>query len=244
MKGVSMLKSIGLIAVGVALLAATTAGAAALIDGGDIRDNSVSGRDIRDGSLRVRDLTEGAKERLRGRDGAKGAPGAQGAAGPAGPQGAKGDTGAAGAKGDKGDKGDPGVVNLETDGPYPGRPDPENNLQNLPGNQGAQSTALWAANDTRHSSWVQCPQGKTALGGGFHLGADAGDVAARAVQVVVSEPTQIADGQTYYENPAAHQPIPGDAAGSLKPNGWLVQGFNDGESAVVVRPWVICAEVG
>jgi hypothetical protein len=238
MKGVSMLKSIGLIAVGIALLAATTAGAAALIDGGDIRDNSVSGRDIRDGSLRLRDLTDATKERLRGRDGADGAPGALGAAGPAGPGGPQGP------KGDKGDKGDPGVANLETDGPYPGRPDPENNLQNLPGNQGAQSTALWAANSDRQTSWVQCPEGKTALGGGFHLGADAGDAAARDVQVVVSEPTQIANGQTYYENPAVHQPIPGDAAGSLKPNGWLVQGFNDGASAVIVRPWVVCAEVG
>jgi Collagen triple helix repeat (20 copies) len=109
-----MLKSIGLIAVGVALLAATTAGAAALIDGGDIRDNSVSGRDIRDGSLRMRDLTDGAKERLMGQDGADGATGAQGPAGPAGPggpQGPKGDTGAigpAGAVGPQGPKGDTG----------------------------------------------------------------------------------------------------------------------------------------
>jgi hypothetical protein len=33
------------------------------------------------------------------------------------------------------------------------------------------------------------------------------------------------------------------AAASIRPNGWLVQGFNDDGAAVVVRPWVICADI-
>jgi hypothetical protein len=40
-----------------------------------------------------------------------------------------------------------------------------------------------------------------------------------------------------------YEPIEGDAAGSVKPNGWLVQGFYEGAEGVVVRPWVICAKV-
>jgi Collagen triple helix repeat (20 copies) len=103
-----MLKSIGLIAVCATLLAATTAGAAALIDGGDIRDNSVTGQDIRNGTLRMRDIADGATERLRGQDGAKGDTGAQGAAGPAGAQGAKGDPGPKGDTGPAGPQGERG----------------------------------------------------------------------------------------------------------------------------------------
>jgi Collagen triple helix repeat (20 copies) len=112
MKGVSMLKSIGLIAVGIALLAATTAGAAALIDGGDIRDNSVTGRDIRDGSLKMRDLTDKAKERLRG---AKGDTGAQGPAGAPGPKGDTGPAGVAGPPGSPGPGGADGVSGYEVE---------------------------------------------------------------------------------------------------------------------------------
>jgi hypothetical protein len=50
-------------------------------------------------------------------------------------------------------------------------------------------------------------------------------------------PAQVIEGQIGYE------PIEGDAAGSVKPNGWLVQGFYEGDEGVVVRPWVICAKV-
>ena len=96
---------------------------------------------------------------------------------------------------------------------------------------------MWAHDSSRQTSWVQCAPGKVALGGGFHVAADAGDDAAKDIQVVVSEPTQVKDGSIVYEA------IPGDAAGSLKPNGWIVQGFNDGAADVIVRPWVICATV-
>jgi hypothetical protein len=124
------------------------------------------------------------------------------------------------------------VSNLEADGPYPGRPDSENNLQNLPGNPGAQSTDLWDTTG-RQTSWVQCADGKTALGGGFGDN-DADD---SMIRVVTSAPVQISNEQIAYE------PIDGDAAGSFKPNGWLVEGYNEGETPITVRPWVVCAEV-
>jgi hypothetical protein len=210
------------------------AAAQSLIGSSDVRDNSLRSRDVRDGTLRNRDLAEGLQEKLAN----AGEPGPKGDTGAPGPQGPKGDTGAQGPKGDKGDKGDPGVTNLEADGPYPGATD----LGNIPG-QGDNSDAMWAGDGSRQTSWVQCAPGKTALGGGFHLAADAGDAAAKAVQVVVSEPTQVRNGQTVYDDPALYEPIPGDAAGSFKPNGWIIQGFNDGPNPVVVRPWVVCGEV-
>jgi hypothetical protein len=251
-----MLKSIGLIAVGATLLAATTAGAAALIDGGDIRDNSVSGQDIRNGSLRMRDIADGAKERLRGQDGAKGDTGAQGPAGPAGPggaQGPKGDTGAAGPAGPQGEPGESGVTNLETDGPYPGRHEVAGGgcdgmnadecdfyLQNLDGNQGAQSTEAWDPDpDALQHSWVVCPEGKMALGGGFgdNDGPNQDDLI-----IVTSAPAQF-DTTTVPSGVPVYEPIPGDSAGSFRPNAWLVEGYNKTGSAQIVRPWVICAEV-
>jgi hypothetical protein len=205
------------VAVGALVAGGGFATAAALIGSDDVKDNSLRSRDVMDGTLRCKDLREQLCSMAK-------------AGGQKGDTGAKGDPGA---KGDKGDKGDPGVTNLEADGPYPGAGD----LGDLPG-QGDNSDDLWAHDGTRQTSWVQCPPGKTALGGGFHQAADAGDDAARDVQVVVSEPTQIKAGAVTYE------PIPGDAAGSVKPNGWLVQGFNEGAADVVVRPWVVCAEVG
>jgi hypothetical protein len=203
--------------------------AGSLIGSSDVRDDSLRSRDVRDGTLRNRDLADGLQEKVAGagEPGPKGDPGAQGSQGPQGPQ------------GPKGDKGDKGLTNLEADGPYPGSGIPP--LQSYPGN-GAQSTDLWD-NNGRQTSWVQCAPGKTALGGGFHLAADAGDAAARNVQVVVSEPTQVRNGQTLYDDPTLYEPIQGDAAGSIKPNGWIVQGFKDGAAPVVVRPWVVCAEV-
>jgi hypothetical protein len=110
-------------------------------------------------------------------------------------------------------------------------------------NQGDNSDAQWVNDGTRQTSWVQCAPGKTALGGGFHLAADAGDAKAKEVQVVVSEPTQVKDGKTYYDDPSIYTPIEGDPALSLKPNGWIVQGFYTGTDSVIVRPWVVCAEV-
>jgi hypothetical protein len=172
------------------LLAATGAGAAALIDSGDVQNNSLRSRDVKDGTLRCKDLTD----RLCG------------LAKAGGDKGDKGDPGAKGNPGAKGDKGDTGVAKLEADGPYPGATD----LGDFPG-QGDNSDDLWANDGSRQTSWVQCAPGKAALGGGFNVAADAGDDAAKAVQVAVSEPTQVKNGALVYEA------IAGDAAGSFKP---------------------------
>lgn len=124
------------------------------------------------------------------------------------------------------------VTAVESDGPYPG----STKLQDYPGN-GANSTEKVPADGKSHAVWVQCADGKTALGGGFRLGADQGDAVAAKIQVTASEPTQIKDGAVVYT------PIAGDAAGSLEPNGWLVEVINAGDVDATVRPWIICAKV-
>lgn len=131
------------------------------------------------------------------------------------------------------------VSKVETDGPYPGRTDHENDLQNIDGgSQGAQSTALWAAGTDRRQSWVMCAPGKVALGGGF--GDNDGDDS--KIRVVTSTPAQVVKNGANYE--LAYSPIAGDPAGSFLPNAWLVEGFNEGTDATMVRPWVICVKVG
>jgi hypothetical protein len=73
-----------------ALVIASTAGAAALIDGGDVKNGSLTGKDIKNRSLGAKELSKKARRNLRGQKGAKGD------TGPAGPKGDKGDTGPAG----------------------------------------------------------------------------------------------------------------------------------------------------
>lgn len=124
------------------------------------------------------------------------------------------------------------VTAVEADGPYPG----STKLQDNPG-QGANSTEKVPADGKSHAVWVMCAEGKTALGGGFRLGADQGDAVASKIQVTASEPTQVVDGTVVYE------PIEGDAAGSIEPNGWLVEVINAGTTDATVRPWVTCAKV-
>ncbi|HEY9334653.1 MAG TPA: hypothetical protein VIQ79_09530 [Kribbella sp.] len=124
------------------------------------------------------------------------------------------------------------VTDLESDGPYPG----STKLQDYPGN-GANSTAKVPADGKSHAVWVMCAEGKTALGGGFRVGADQGDAVASKIQVTASEPTQIKDGKVVYV------PIEGDKAGSLEPNGWLVEAINSSDVDATVRPWVTCATV-
>lgn len=62
------------------LVCAATAGAAAVIDGADVRNGSLTGRDVKDRSLTKRDF-QGS---VRGPQGPQGPPGAAGARGPAG----------------------------------------------------------------------------------------------------------------------------------------------------------------
>ena len=128
------------------------------------------------------------------------------------------------------------VTEVESDGPYPG----STKLQDYPGN-GANSTAKVPADGKSYPVWVMCAEGKTALGGGYRVGADQGDAVASKIQVTASEPTQVVkDGDTYK---LKYTPIEGDAAGSLEPNGWLVEVINNGTVDATVRPWVTCAKV-
>jgi hypothetical protein len=221
-----------------------TATAAKLITSKDVRNGTLTGADIRNGSIAFRDLARGTQTRINGSGGtplgspgAPGTPGAKGDKGDPGTNGTNGLPGEDGDKGDKGDKGDVGVANIETDGPYPGRPDSQHNLQNLgnpPGSEGAQSTAAWENDGTLQQSWVMCPPGKLALGGGFgdNDGADQDKL-----NIVTSTPVQIDEGQIVYDA------IDGDAAGSFRPNGWLVEGYYGGAQPLIVRPWVVCANV-
>jgi hypothetical protein len=217
-----------------------TAGAASLISGSQIKKNSIP----------LDRLSKGTQNKIKGVSGQSVTPGPRGPAGVNGENGAngingaKGDTGATGAKGDKGDTGAKGntgadgasgVTNLESDGPYPGRSDPANNLS---GNQGAQSTLAWVGNNgsTLQQSWVKCAPGKTALGGGFGDNDGGGQ---DKLNVVTSAPAQV-DGT----GAITYAPIAGDAAGSFVPNAWLVEGYNNNTSGeIIVRPHVICAEV-
>lgn len=128
------------------------------------------------------------------------------------------------------------VTAVEADGPYPG----STKLQDHPGN-GANSTEKVPADGKSHTVWVQCADGKTALGGGYRVGADQGDAVAAKIQVTASEPTQVVkDGDDYK---LVYTPIAGDAAGSIEPNGWLVEVINTGTVDATVRPWVTCAQV-
>jgi hypothetical protein len=116
---------------------------------------------------------------------------------------------------------------LEADGPYPG-------LTQL--QQGANSTALWLGDSgaTLQQSWVKCAAGKRATGGGF--GQNDGAVEdIKGLQIVTSVPATIRGGEI------VDTPIPGDPDGSIKPNGWVVEGFNNGTTDLSVRPWVVCA---
>lgn len=127
-----------------------------------------------------------------------------------------------------------GVVQVESDGPYPGATD----LGSMDG-QGDNSEAKWVGDGGAElqTSWVQCAGAKIAIGGGFSR-ADEGAAAFKGLQVVTSQPVQIADGEIVYS------PIDGDEAGSYVPNGWLVEGFNNNEGGeLIVRPHVVCAKV-
>jgi hypothetical protein len=88
-----MLRTIGAVAVVALLLAAGTAGAQSLFDGGDIKNNSLTGADLKNGSVQVNDLSRNARRALRGARGPRGRqgmPGIQGVPGGIGPQGAPG----------------------------------------------------------------------------------------------------------------------------------------------------------
>ena len=129
------------------------------------------------------------------------------------------------------------VSDLESDSPYPGGDNPP--LQDIAGDNGEQSTLKFKGDGgaTLQRAWVRCAGDKVAVGGGFQRG-DEAVAEIKNLQVVSSGPTQIEAGKEVYK------PITGDQAGSLVPNAWLVEGFNNGTTDLVVRPSVICANLG
>jgi hypothetical protein len=88
-----MLRNVGALVAVAVLSSATTAGAAAVIDGGDVRNGSLTGADVKNKSLSKKDF----RGRVRGAPGPPGPRGAQGAQGPQGARGFPGPPGAAGA---------------------------------------------------------------------------------------------------------------------------------------------------
>jgi hypothetical protein len=72
------------------LLAAATATAQSLIDGGDVRNNSLTGKDVKNRSLTLRDFSRSAARALRGPRGRRGPRGFSGAQGIPGAPGANG----------------------------------------------------------------------------------------------------------------------------------------------------------
>ena len=120
---------------------------------------------------------------------------------------------------------------LEADGVYPG-------LLHLTKDQGDQSDLKWKGDGgaTLQTSWVKCAPGKVVTGGGFSH-ADEAPSEVRNLQIVSSRPTTIKNHQV----DDAAGVIKGDPAGSIRPNGWLVEGFNNGTKDLVVRPWDVCA---
>ena len=106
------LKTVAVCAVTALAVGATTATAAKLITGADVKNNSLTGADIknlrsgdiRDGSIQARDLSAAVRSAIA-RAGTSGSSGADGATGATGGRGATGTAGAAGPQGAPGQNG-------------------------------------------------------------------------------------------------------------------------------------------
>lgn len=128
----------------------------ALITGKQVKDKSLTGKDIANESLSGRqirgltrkDLKASEVEALRGRSGAPGAPGRSGAPGPTGDRGAPGDAGAQGPQGIQGQAGAAGISGYQL---------------------AKARTNVSVSNGTTATRSVNCPAGKTAVGGGFNV---------------------------------------------------------------------------
>ena len=132
-------KIVLLVAAGLIVASSTTAGAAALITGQSVKNESLTGRDIRNGSVKGADIKDGSltKDDFTGD--------LQGPVGPQGPKGEQGDQGIQGPQGPGGPQGPAGVSGLQY--VVVGEDVPTN------------SNAAWGAN---------CPEGsgKKAIAGG------------------------------------------------------------------------------
>jgi len=108
----SIHRSIALVCFTVLVVSATTATAASLITGKDVKDKSLTGRDIKAGSIPMNRLSKGTQGQIKrgltsplggstspGNQGENGTQGTQGTQGPPGANGANGSNGANGANG-------------------------------------------------------------------------------------------------------------------------------------------------
>lgn len=130
-----------------ALAGTGTATAATLIDGHQLKANSVSGVKITDRSLTLKDLSPSTRAALRTQT----------------PQ--AGQTGPQGPKGDKGDKGDPGTPGAKG-APGPAGP------QGAPGVSGHEVVnviRVFLGSQASQTMSAACPNGKRVLGGGVIL---------------------------------------------------------------------------
>jgi hypothetical protein len=240
-------------------LGAVLAGAAALVFlggvGGAVAGSLLTGADIKDQSIRARDIAAGGVASSEVRDGSVlGSDVAAG--GMSGRQLRDGSVALADLSAavrtelsEHAQDGTDGVAQLESDGPAPS----VTQLKDFPGN-GENSTSTWTVGPGAnfHTSWVACPAGKAALGGGFSRDT-ASTTASKGLQVVTSAPAQI--DTTADDDPTTptdervvsltggYVAIEGDTARSFVPNGWVVEGFNNGNTDLIVRPWVVCAAV-
>lgn len=119
------------------------------------------------------------------------------------------------------------LKNPYANGPYPG----STQLQH-----GDNSKEIVPADGQRHTVWVSCGGNDVATGGGFRKASDSTTDAAKAIDVIASEPSQY-DQST---KQLTYNPIQGDPDGSFVPNAWAVEVVNNGDSPQTVRPWIIC----
>lgn len=227
------------------------AGSATAAGNREIRDNSVTSSDIKNQTIQSADIAENAVGSSELRASSVGlselAPaaetwikeqvkaGPQGPAGKDGVDGTDGVDGKDGADGVDGKDGKDAIATVTTDGPYPG----DTQLTH-----GANSTEKWAGDSgaALQTSWVQCAEGETAIGGGFSR-ADEGAAAIKNLQIVSSSPALIVDGEVISVTGAGLADHIVNDDWSYVPNGWVVEGFNNGGADLIVRPHVICASV-
>jgi hypothetical protein len=125
-----------------------------------------------------------------------------------------------GEKGEPGKPGDPGISNLIVGSGYAGL--------------GAHD--YWEPHSYGETIET-CPDGQYAIGGGYSQDASTGgdgkyDMGGRSdVQVTVSAP--------YFKGD--YEPV--DDAGNFRADQWVVRGYNNGDTRVDVRAWVVCANV-
>lgn len=116
-------------------------------------------------------------------------------------------------------------------GPYPGA----TKLQ-----YGRNSESQWAPDGTLQQSWVTCPDGGVAIGGGFARG-DEALADAMKINVLTSSPAYVDSTGKVTSITGSYTPIQGNPDDAYVPNGWVVEGVNTGTAQQIVRPYVVCS---